>query len=191
MTRQKWWDDPIALRSALGEAAKVVVERVGDKEDGMAEIVITRDGLERLSAELERLTTDGRREIADRLRHAAAGEPNHSESSEYLDAREHQAMLERRIALLEERLRSAQVVEPQLGNGCVDVGERVRVRELESGARLELELVGPFESDARAGRISIASPLGRAILGLRRGQIAEVDAPRGRLQFKVIAVDAA
>ena len=157
----------------------------------MAEIVITRDGLERLSAELERLTTDGRREIADRLRHAAAGEPNRSESSEYLDAREHQAMLERRIALLEERLRSAQVVEPQLGNGCVDVGERVRVRELESGARLELELVGPFESDARAGRISIASPLGRAILGLRRGQIAEVDAPRGRLQFKVIAVDAA
>jgi transcription elongation factor GreA len=96
----------------------------------MAEIVITRDGLERLSAELEMLTTDGRREIADRLRHAAAGEPNHSESAEYLDAREHQAMLERRIALLQERLRSAQVVEPQLGNGRVDVGERVRGREL-------------------------------------------------------------
>ena len=153
--------------------------------------MITRDGLERLSAELEKLTTDGRREIADRLRHAAAGEPNQSESAEYLDAREHQAMLERRIAVLEERLRSAQVVEPQLGNGRVDVGERVRVRELESGVRLELELVGPFESDARAGRISIASPLGRAILGLRRGQIAEVDAPRGRLHFKILAVDTA
>ena len=157
----------------------------------MAEIVITRDGLERLSAELENLTTEGRREIADRLRHAAAGEPNHAENAEYLDVREDQALLERRIALLEERLRSAQVAEPNPGNGRVDVGERVRVRELESGARLELELVGPFESDAGAGRISVASPLGRAILGLRRGQIAEVDAPRGRLRFKILAVDTA
>ncbi|HET7128847.1 MAG TPA: transcription elongation factor GreA [Gaiellaceae bacterium] len=157
----------------------------------MAEIVITPHGLERLSAELENLTTDGRREIADRLRHAAAGEPNRSENAEYLQVREDQALLERRIALLEERLRSAQVVEPKPGNGQVDVGERVRVRELESGARLELELVGPLESDARVGRISVASPLGRAILGLRRGQIAEVDAPRGRLQFKILAVETA
>ena len=67
----------------------------------------------------------------------------------------------------------------------------MRVRELESGARLELELVGPLESDAASGRISVASPLGRAILGLRRGQIAEVDAPRGRLQFKILAVETA
>jgi transcription elongation factor GreA len=160
------------------------------KEERMAEIVITREGLERLGAELENLTTDGRREIADRLRHAAAGESNHAENAEYLEVREDQALLERRIALLEERLRSAQVVEPQLGNGRVDVGERVRVRELESGARLELELVGTLESDASAGRISVASPLGRAILGLRRGEIAEVDAPRGMRRFKVIAVEA-
>ena len=157
----------------------------------MGEIVITRDGLERLSAELEQLTTDGRRQIAERLRHAAASEPNHSENAEYLGVREDQALLERRIALLEERLRWAQVVEPQPGNGRVDVGERVRVRELESGARLELELVGPFESNAASGRISVASPLGRAILGLRRGQIAEVYAPRGRLQFKILAVETA
>jgi len=157
----------------------------------MAEIVITREGLERLGAELEQLTTRGRREIADRLRHAAASEPNPSENAEYLEAREDQALLERRIAVLADRLRSVQVVEPQLGNGRVDVGERVRVRELESGARLELELVGPFESDARVGRISVVSPVGRAILGLRRGQIAEVDAPRGRLQFKILAVETA
>jgi transcription elongation factor GreA len=152
-------------------------------------IVITREGLERLGAELERLTTEGRREITDRLRHAAASEANCAENAEYLSAREDQALLERRIALLAERLQSAQVVEPQPGNGCVDVGERVRVRDLESGQRLELELVGPFESDTGAGRISVVSPLGRAILGLRRGQIAEVDAPRGRLQFKILAVE--
>jgi transcription elongation factor GreA len=156
----------------------------------MQAIVITRDGHERLSAELEHLTTDGRREIAERLRHAAAGEANPAENTDYLNVREDQALLERRISLLEEQLRWAKVIDPQPGNGRVDVGERVRVRALDSGERLELELVGPLESDATAGRISVVSPLGRAILGLRRGQIAEVDAPRGRLRFKILAVEA-
>ena len=155
----------------------------------MQEIVITRDGLERLEAELERLTTEGRREIAERLGHAAAREANCAENAEYLGVREDQALLERRIALLTERVQLAEVIEPQPGNGRVDVGERVRVRDLESGKRLELELVGPLESDARAGRISILSPVGRAILGLRRGQIVDVDAPRGRLKFKILAVE--
>jgi transcription elongation factor GreA len=156
----------------------------------MHESVITREGLERLNAELERLTSEGRREIAERLRHVAASETNRAECADYFGVREDQALLERRIALLAERVRSARVIEPQPANGRVDVGERVRVRDLESGARLELELVGPLESDATAGRISVASPLGRAILGLRRGEIAEVDAPRGRLQFKILAVEA-
>jgi transcription elongation factor GreA len=156
----------------------------------MQAIVITCDGHERLSAELEHLTTDGRREIAERLRHAAAGEANPAENTDYLNVREDQALLERRISLLEEQLRWAKVIDPQPGNGRVDVGERVRVRALDSGERLELELVGPLESDATAGRISVVSPLGRAILGLRRGQIAEVDAPRGRLRFKILAVEA-
>jgi len=153
----------------------------------MNEFVITPEGRTRLEAELEHLTNEGRREIAERLEHAAAGESNRAENAEYLTVCEDQALLERRIALLTERLLSAEVIEPQLGNGRVDVGERVRVRELESGARLELELVGTLESDAAAGRISVASPLGRAILGLRRGEIAEVDAPRGKLQFRVLA----
>jgi transcription elongation factor GreA len=155
----------------------------------MDEIVITPEGRERLEAELERLTNDGRREIAERLTRAVASEANRAESAEYLTVLDDQALLERRIALLAERLRSAQVIEPQLGNGRVDVGERVRVRDLESGARLELELVGTLESDAGAGRVSVASPFGRAILGLRRGEVAEVHAPRGKLRFKVLAVE--
>lgn len=155
----------------------------------MDEIVITPEGRERLEAELERLTNDGRREIAERLTRAVASEANRAESAEYITVLDDQALLERRIALLAERLRSAQVIEPQLGNGRVDVGERVRVRDLESGARLELELVGTLESDAGAGRVSVASPFGRAILGLRRGEVAEVHAPRGKLRFKVLAVE--
>ena len=154
----------------------------------MHETVITRDGLLRLSEELERLKTDGRRDIAERLKQAT-GEPNLVENADYHDARTEQALLERRIALLEWRLRSARLVEPQPGNGRVDVGERVRVRNLASGERLDLELVGPLEADPVAGRISVASPLGKAIEGLRRGEIADVDAPRGRLQFRVLAVE--
>lgn len=157
----------------------------------MHETLITRDGLERLSAELERLRTEGRREVAERLEVAAAGEANRAENADYLGVREDQAWLERRIALLEERLHSAQVVEPQYGNGRVDVGEHVRLRDLDSGERLEVELVGALECDPTVGRISIASPLGRAIVGLRRGQIAEVEAPCGNLHFKVLAVELA
>jgi transcription elongation factor GreA len=152
------------------------------------ETVITRSGLARLSDELERLKGDGRNEIAARLKRAVANETNHAENADYLAVRDDQAILERRIAQLEDRLLSAQLTEPDAENGRVDVGERVRLRALDSGKRLEVELVGRLEADPASGRISIASPLGKAILGLRRGDIADVDTPRGRLRFKVLAV---
>lgn len=155
----------------------------------MDETVFTREGLERLSQELDRLTTSGRRGIAQLLRQAVEGGASR-ESADYLYAREEQAQLERRIAALEERLQAARVVEPQLGNGRVDVGERVRLRDLDSGKRLEVELVGPFEADLSAGRISVVSPLGKAIVGRRRGEIADVEAPIGLRRFKVVAVEA-
>jgi transcription elongation factor GreA len=135
------------------------------------------------------LKTREREAIAHRLGRSAANESNPLECADYLDARVEQALLERRIAVLEERLASALLVEPRLGNGRVDVGERVRVRDLASGRRLDLELVGHLEADVSAGRISVASPLGRAIVGLRRGDIVDVDAPKGRRQFKVLAVE--
>src|SRR4051794_25093331 len=103
------------------------------KEETMDATAITAPGLERLSEELERLTTDGRREIAERLRHAAASAANSAENADYFAACTDQARLEQRIALLQRRLRAAEVVEPQLGNGRIDLGERVRVRDLDSG----------------------------------------------------------
>jgi tellurite resistance protein TerC len=155
------------------------------------EIVITSDGVLRLNEELDRLRTDGRRSIAERLRAVTASEANPMAASEYREARADQERLEARIARLEEQLRTADVVEPVLGNGCVDVGERVRVRDLDSGIRFELELVGPLEADADLGRVSVASPLGRAIVGRRRGEVVEVDAPRGTRRVKVLAVEPA
>jgi transcription elongation factor GreA len=147
----------------------------------MHELVITTEGFERLCKELERLKSEERRRIADRLRQAM--------TSEYSDARDQKLQLERRIGLLRERLRSARIVKPCLGNGRVDLGERVRVREVVSGNSLELELVGQLEGDLAAGRVSVASPLGKALVGLRKGEIATVKAPRGRFAFEVLAVE--
>ena len=155
----------------------------------MHELVITRKGFERLSNELERLKSEERPRVADRLRRAKTSEANLNQNMEYLDARDEKVNLERRILLLKDRLRSARIVLPRLGNGRVDLGERVRVREVASGHSLELELVGQLEADLAAGRVSVASPLGQALVGLRKGEIAVVDAPRGRFGFEVLAVE--
>lgn len=155
----------------------------------MHELVITREGFERLNKELERLKREERPRVADRLRRAKTGEANPAQNMEYHDAREEKLELERRIAQLRERLGSARIIAPRLGNGRVDPGERVRVREVTSGHSLDLELVGQLEADVAAGRVSVASPLGQALVGLRKGEIALVDAPRGRFGFEVLKVE--
>jgi transcription elongation factor GreA len=155
----------------------------------MDDLVITREGFDRLYKQLERLKGEERRRVADRLRLATTIEANLAQNMEYLDAREEKLELERRIFMLRERLREARVVEPRPGNGRVDPGERVRVREVGSGRSLVLELVGQLEADVAAGRVSVASPLGQALVGLRKGEIANVVAPRGRFAFEVMAVE--
>jgi transcription elongation factor GreA len=157
----------------------------------MMETAITRAGLERLRKELEQLTTAGRDEIAERIRSASRAESNAVESADFQDAREDQALLERRIAILKERIASARVVEPNGRNGVVDLGERVRLRDLETDEQIEYEVVGSLEADPFARRISAASPLGRALLGRRRGDVAVVDAPRGRVRFQILSISAA
>lgn len=150
---------------------------------------ITREGFARLEAELNELTTVGRAEIADRLRLAISTDANAVENADLHQARDEQALLERRIAILEDRIRSAEPVEPDPLNGVVDVGERVRLRDLETGKRLSYDVVGSLESDAFAGRISSSSPLGRALIGLREGQIAIFSAPNGPRRLKILAIE--
>jgi transcription elongation factor GreA len=154
------------------------------------ESVITRRGFDRLNDELDRLTTEGRSAASDQLAEAAARGADRLADADYLTAIEGKAELERRIAQLEFRLGAADIIDPVLGNGLIDVGEWLRVREVGSEDVLEIQLVGPFEANASAGRISVASPLGRAVLGASAGEIVEVDAPIGPVRYEVLAVEA-
>jgi transcription elongation factor GreA len=156
----------------------------------MREALISPDGLARLTEEFEHLCRIGRQEVAERIRHAVSTDANTAENADYHGAREDQALLERRIAILQERIASSQLVEPDASNGAVDVGERVRLRDLDTGEKVEVELVGSFEGNPFEGRISVASPLGEALLGRRCGEVAIVEAPKGRMRFKILAIHA-
>ena len=154
----------------------------------MRDNAITYEGLARLTDELVLLTSQGRREMAERIRQALSTDANPAENADYFAAREDQAQLERRISMLEERIAAAELVDPDGANGVVDVGERVRLRELASGEEIAYELVGSTEADPR-GRISSVSPLGRALLGRRPGDVVVVDAPLGERRFELLAIE--
>lgn len=155
----------------------------------MNDTLITWAGFSGANEQLEHLKTVGRREITERIRHALLTEANAGESADYLDAREEQVRLERKIAELERRLAHAEIVEPNADNGVVDVGEKVRLRDVEANETVEYELVGSLESDPAAGRLSAASPVGRALLGRRKGDVAVVDVPKGRLTFEILGIE--
>jgi transcription elongation factor GreA len=159
--------------------------------DAMNETLITPTGLTRLQQELERLQTVARQEIADRLSRAVATDADITENSDYRIAREEQALLEAKIARLQQRLDTIQVAEPDPENGVLDLGERVRLRDLDTGTRVEYELVGTLEADLQTGKISAASPLGQAIIGRRKGEIALIDTPSGQFRFKILAIEPA
>jgi transcription elongation factor GreA len=150
--------------------------------------LITPAGLSRLTDQLAHLKSAGRAEVTQRLREAFARGAGVNASAEYQAARDDQALLEWRIAELETRLELVRVAEADPDNGMVDVGELVRLRDLDSSAWVEYEVVGPLEADPVAGRISAASPLGRALLGRRKGEAVEVEAPGGRFRFKILRI---
>jgi transcription elongation factor GreA len=149
---------------------------------------ITQEGLAALEAELHHLENDARREMAERLRTARAW-GDLKENSEYHDAKNAQAHLETKILRLRELRRNAVVVEPGAADGRVGLGTAVTVRDLESGRQTVHTLVSASESDPAGGRLSIDSPLGRALAGARVGDEIAFDAPRGRRRLEIVALD--
>ena len=148
---------------------------------------ISPAGLAALEEELRGLETEGRRAIAERIRTAREW-GDLSENAEYHDAKEAQAHLETKILRLRELRDNAVVVEPDASGDVVGLGAIVRVRDLDSGREATHTIVGAAESDPAAGRLSIDSPLGRALSGARAGDEVTFEAPRGRKRLEVLAL---
>ena len=149
---------------------------------------ITPQALAALEAELHELETEGRREMAERLRTARAW-GDLSENAEYHDAKNAQAHLETKILRLQDLRRNAVVVEPGATRGAAGLGVGVTVRDVDSGREATHMLVSAAESDPASGRLSIDSPLGRALAGARAGDEIEFEAPRGRRRLAIVALD--
>jgi transcription elongation factor GreA len=143
------------------------------------ESLITPEGLEKLKAELEELQTTRRREVAERIKEAREF-GDIAENSEYDDAKNEQAMLEQRIAQMEERVRRAIVVDKdQVDTGVVSVGVKVHVKDQKTGDSRKFQLVGSAEANPAEEKLSHESPIGKALMGRKRGEIVSVDVPRG------------
>ena len=155
------------------------------------DVLLTPEGLEKLKAEIEYLSNDKRREVAERIKEAREF-GDISENSEYDDAKNEQAMLEARIASLEEKLRSASVIDAaQLDSNVVRVGSLVSVKDEGSGKSLKYTIVGSTEANPSENRLSNESPVGKAIIGHKKGETIEVAVPRGKLKFKIMDIKAA
>ena len=158
----------------------------------MKEVLLTPEGYEKLTQELELLRTDKRREVADRIRVAREfGEI--AENAEYDDAKNEQAMLEHKIAQLEERLARARVIDTKdVDTSVVSVGSVVRLRDVDAKETLEYHIVGSAEANPAEQKLSNESPVGKAILGRKKGETVEVTTPRGsKVKFKIMEIKAA
>ena len=143
------------------------------------ETVLTPKGLEELKEKIEYLQTERRREVATRIKEAREF-GDIAENSEYDDAKNEQAMLEKQIAALEEKLRGARVIDKRsVDTDAVDVGVTVHVKDQKSGKSTKYSIVGSAEADPVEAKLSNESPIGKALLGHKRGEIVSVPVPRG------------
>ena len=158
----------------------------------MKDVILTPEGHKRLKAELDHLRVVRRREVADRI--AAAREFGEiAENAEYDDAKNEQMMLEHRIAQLEERLANARVIDTKrVDTTVVSVGAVVRLRDVDAKETIEYFIVGSAEANPAERKLSNESPVGRAIIGRKKGETVEVATPKGaKLKFKIMEIKAA
>lgn len=153
------------------------------------QIPVTNKGAELLKAELARLRSVDRPSVIQAIAEARA-QGDLSENAEYEAAKEKQSFIEGRIAELESKLSNLQVIDPKTlhAEGRVVFGSTVRIEDLESGDTKTYQIVGEDEADIKGGKISISSPIARALIGKNEGEIAEMQSPGGIKEFEVIEV---
>ena len=156
------------------------------------EVVLTREGLEELKAKLDHLSTERRREVAERIREAREF-GDIAENAEYDDAKNEQAMLEKQIADLEERLRSATVIDDRsVTTDVVSVGSIVHVKDQKTDKSVKYRIVGSAEANPAENKLSNESPVGKALIGHKRNEIVSVPVPRGPARkLKITKIEAA
>ena len=152
------------------------------------DVILTQEGLANLKAELDHLSTTRRREVAARIKEAREF-GDITENAEYDDAKNEQAMLEAQIARLEDRLRSATVVDSTaITNEVVGVGSLVHVKD-EKGKSVKYTIVGSAEASPTEMKLSNESPVGKALLGRKRGEEVVIVTPRGKRKLKITKID--
>jgi transcription elongation factor GreA len=155
----------------------------------MATIPVTTRGAEKLKEELHRLKTVERHAVIAAIAEARA-QGDLSENAEYEAAKDKQGFIEGRILEIEGKLAAAQIIDPRALNaeGRVVFGATVALEDEDSGAQVTYQIVGEDEADLKEGRISIGSPIARALIGKEAGAVAEVHAPGGIKSFEIIQV---
>jgi transcription elongation factor GreA len=155
------------------------------------ETVLTPEGLEELKAKIQHLQTERRREVAARIKEAREF-GDIAENSEYDDAKNEQAMLEKQIADLEEKLRSARVIdEKKVDTDVVSVGVTVHVKDQKTDKSTKYKIVGSAEANPSEAKLSNESPVGKALIGHKRGETVSVPVPRGPARkLKITKIEA-
>jgi transcription elongation factor GreA len=154
------------------------------------EVILTPEGLQRLKDELEQLSTARRREVAERIKEAREF-GDITENAEYDDAKNEQAMVESRIATLQEKLRMATVIQTEdLSTDVVQIGSVVHVKDEKTGKSVKYTIVGSAEASPEEHKLSNESPVGRALIGRKRNETVAVKVPRGPARkLKITKID--
>ena len=152
------------------------------------ETLLTYEEIKKLEEELEYLKTEKRREVAERIK-VALGFGDLSENSEYDEAKNEQAQVEMKIVDLENKLRNVKIIdEDEIDTKTVQVGNTVQVLDMEYDEKIDYTIVGSEEADLLENKISNESPIGKALLGKKKNEVVEVEAPAGLLSFKILKI---
>ena len=152
------------------------------------EVLLTQEGYQNIEKELEYLSTEKRAEIAERIK-VALGFGDLSENSEYDEAKNAQAANEAKIAELENKLRYAKIIdESEIDTKTVQVGNTVKVLDMEFDEEESYTIVGSTEVDVSQNKISNESPIGMALMGAKKGQVVEAQAPAGIMKYKILSI---
>lgn len=152
------------------------------------ETILTEKGLQELEKELEYLKTEGRKDIAEKIK-VALSFGDLSENSEYDEAKSEQGKLEARIVEIEYMLKNVKIIdEENINTDKVFVGSKVTIKDLETKEKLTYQIVGFAQADPDNGRISDESPVGKALLGKKTGETVHVEVPVGVLSFKIMSI---